>query len=191
MNGSHPGRMICILAALAWLAQAGIAAAAVPSHVDRFPAHTTPDDTAVTFPTTAVGQTSSICEGLCFTLDTSPPGTCDGSGTETLDHDVSSPFSANHYVKGNTSSSCTGTPTSLPTNLNSGQVLWFDIDFSPTGGGTFIDTLTISGFNFDLSGSTGSPATQVPTLTGWGLILLALLLAGMGLKAARRAGRTG
>jgi hypothetical protein len=156
MNSSHPGRMAWILVAMAWLAQAGIAAAAVPSHADRFPARTTLDDVAVNFPTTAVGQTSSICEGVCFTLNTSPPGTCDGTGTETLDHDVSAPFLANHYVKGNTSSSCTGTPVSLPTNLSSGQVLWFDLNFTPTHDGDFSDTLTLSGFNFDLSGSTGT-----------------------------------
>jgi hypothetical protein len=155
MNGLNLGRAAGVLLAMAWLAQPGIAAA-VPSHIDRFPARTTPDDATVMFPTTLVGQTSTSCEGVCYTLNTSPPGTCDGSGPETLDHDVSPPFSANHYVKGNTSSSCTGTPVTLPTNLSSGQVLWFDVNFSPTRDGTFNDTLTISGFNFFLSGSTGS-----------------------------------
>jgi hypothetical protein len=159
MNGLNLGRMAGVLVATAWLAQAGIAAAAVPSHIDRFPARTTPDDATVTFPTTLVGQTSTFCEGVCYTLNTSPPGTCDGSGPESLDHDVSAPFLANHYVKGNTSSSCTGTPVTLPTNLSSGQVLWFDVNFSPTRDGTFNDTLTITGFNFFLSGSTGSSGT--------------------------------
>ena len=156
MNNSNLGRVAGVLLAMAWLAQPGIAAAAVPSHIDRFPARTTPDDATVMFPTTLVGQTSTSCEGVCYTLNTSPPGTCDGSGPETLDHDVSAPFLANHYVKGNTSSLCTGTPVTLPTNLSSGQVLWFDVNFSPTRDGTFSDTLTISGFNFFLSGSTGS-----------------------------------
>ena len=156
MNASNLGRMVGVLVAMAWLAQAGIAAAAVPSHVDRFPAHTTPDDASVMFPTTPVGQTSTICEGVCFTLNGSPPGTCDGSGTETLDHDVSPPFLANHYVKGATSPTCTGTPVTLPTNLSSGQVLWFDLNFSPTRDGTFSDMLTLSGFNLFLSGSTGN-----------------------------------
>ena len=142
MNGSHPGRLAAVLVAMAWLAQAGIAAAAVPSHVDRFPARTTPDDTSVNFPTTAVGQMSSICEGVCFTLNTSPPAPVTARGTETLDHDVSSPFSANDYVKGNVSSSCTGTPVTLPTNLSSGQVLWFDLNFTPSRDGDFSDTLT-------------------------------------------------
>jgi len=158
MNASQPGRMGGVLVAMAWLAQAGIAAA-VPSHIDRFPAPTTPDDATVTFPTTAVGQTSSFCINICFTQPTSPSGTCDGSGTMTLDHDVSSPFSANHYVKGNTSSACTGTPVTLPTHLSSGQVLWFDLNFTPTQDGIFSDTLTLSGFNFFLSGSTGGSGT--------------------------------
>jgi hypothetical protein len=159
MNGSHLGRVAGVLVAMAWLAQPGIAAAGVPSHIDRFPARTTPDDATVNFPTTAVGQTSTFCEGLCYTLNTSPPFTCDGSGPETLDHNVSPPFLANHYVKGAKSPTCTGTPVTLPTNLSSGQVLWFDINFSPTHDGTFNDTLTITGFNFFLSGSTGSSGT--------------------------------
>jgi hypothetical protein len=190
MNGSNPGRTAGVLVAMAWLAQAGITAA-VPSHLDRFPARTTPDDATATFPITAVGQTSTLCEGLCYTLNSSPPGTCDGSGPETLDHGVSPPFLANHYVVGAVTPVCTGTPVTLPTNLSAHQVLWFDISFSPTSDGTFTDTLTISGFSIDLSGSTGSPATPVPTLSSWGLISLALLLAGMGLIAARRARCTG
>jgi streptogramin lyase len=133
-------------------------AAAVPSHVDR-PARVTPDDATVTFPTTAVGQTSTICEGVCYTRNTSPPGTCDGSGPEALDHDVSAPFLANHYVIGGRTPTCTGTPVTLPTSLSSGQVLWFDVNFSPTRDGTFTDTLTLGGFSFDLSGSTGHAGT--------------------------------
>src|SRR5258708_7296910 len=160
MNGSNLGRTVGALLTMAWLAQPGIAAAA-PSHVDRLTG-TTPSDAAVMFPTTPVGQTSTMCEGLCFTLNTSPPGSCDGSGTETLDHNVSSPFLANHYVKGGKTPTCSGSPVTLPTNLSSGQVLWFDINFSPTRDGTFTDTLTISGFNFDLSGSTGHPAPPCP-----------------------------
>jgi hypothetical protein len=158
MNASNLGRMAGVLVAMAWLAQAG-AVAAVPAHLDRFPARTTPDDVTVNFPTTPVGQTSMVnpCEGLCYTNPGSPPGTCDGSGPETLDHNVSPPFFANHYLKGTASSpACTGTPVTLPTNLSSGQVLWFDLSFSPTRDGTFSDTLTLSGFNLFLSGSTGN-----------------------------------
>jgi IPTL-CTERM motif len=191
MNGSNLGRGVGALLAMAWLTQPGIAAAAVPSHVDRLPARTAPADSTATFPITLVGQTSTICAGLCYTLNSSPPGTCDGSGPEAIDHDVSPPFLANHYVVGAVTPACTGTPVTLPTNLSAHQVLWFDINFSPTSDGSFTDTLTISGFSLFLSGSTGSPATPVPTLSSLGLISLALLLAGMGLIAARRARRTG
>jgi hypothetical protein len=155
MNASQPGRMAGVLVAMAWLAQAGIAAAAAPPHIELFPARTTPDDATVNFPTTAVGQTSTSCQGVCFTVNTQ----CDSSGTETLDHNVSSPFLANHYVVGNISSSCTGTPVTLPTNLSPGQVLWFDTSFTPTRDGNFSDTLTLSGFNLFLNGSTGSSGT--------------------------------
>jgi len=158
MNGSHLARAAGVLLAMAWLAQPGIAAAAAASHIDRL-GGTTPADSSVTFPTTPVGMTSTFCEGLCYTLNGSPPGTCDGSGPESLDRNVSAPFSANHYVKGATSPTCSGTPVTLPTNLSSGQVLWFDVNFSPTHDGTFTDTLTISGFSFDLSGSTGTQST--------------------------------
>ena len=159
MNGSNLGRMAGVLVATAWLAQAGIAAAAVPSHIDRFPARTTPDDATVNFPTTAVGQTSSFCVNICFTQPTSPPGTCDGSGTVTLDHNVSAPFLANNYLVGAKSPTCSGTPVTLPTNLSSGQVLWFELSFSPTRNGMFSDTLTLSGLNLFLNGSTGSSGT--------------------------------
>jgi hypothetical protein len=152
MNGSHPGRIAGVLVAMAWLAQAGFAAAAALPHIDRFPAPTKPDDATVNFPTTAVGQTSTSCQGVCFTTNTP----CDSSGTETLDHNVSSPFSANHYLKGNTTNTCVGTPVTLPTNLSAGEVLWFDTNFTPTHDGNFSDTLTLSGFNLFLNGSTGS-----------------------------------
>jgi streptogramin lyase len=134
-------------------------AAAVPSHVDR-PAGLTPESSAaLPFPITAVGQTSALCRGVCYTLNTSPPGTCDGSGPETLDHDVSAPFLANRYVIGGTTSNCNGEPVTLPINLSSGQVLWFEASFSPTREGTFTDTLTLHGFSFDLSGSTVHAST--------------------------------
>jgi len=166
MNGSHPGRMVGVLVAMAWLVSAGIAAAAVPSHIDRLLARTTPSDASVTFPTTAVGQTSSFCEGVCYTLNTSPPGSCDGTGPETLDHDVSPPFLANNYAVGATSPTCTGSPVNLPVNLSAHQVLWFNLSFTPTQDGNFSDMLTLSGFSFDLSGSTGSsPGACTPDAT--------------------------
>jgi hypothetical protein len=67
MNGSRMGRAAWVLLAIASWAQPGIAAA-MSSHVDR-PVSTTPSDSTVTFPTTAVGQTSTLCEGLCYTVN--------------------------------------------------------------------------------------------------------------------------
>src|SRR5258708_10641112 len=117
MNGSNVGRAVGALLTMAWLAQPGIAAAA-PSHVDRLTGATASASATVMFPTPPVGQTSTFCEGLCYTLSGSPPGTCDGSGPETLDHNVSAPFLANHYAKGTKTPTCTGTPVTLPTNLS-------------------------------------------------------------------------
>jgi hypothetical protein len=165
MNGSRMARAAWGLLVIAWLAHAGIAAAAAPSRLDRL-RRATPSDSSVMFPTTPVGQTSTVCEGLCYSLNTSPPGTCDASGPEALEHDVSAPFLAEDYVIGTRTSGCNGTPVSLPTNLSAGQALWFDIDFSPTFNGAFTDFLTISGFSFDLSGSTGIPGSNcVPDST--------------------------
>jgi len=165
MNGSKMSRVAWGLLVMAWLAQAGIAAAAAPRRLDRL-GRATPFDSSVTFPTTAVGQTSTVCEGLCYSLNTSPPGTCDAPGPEALAHDVSLPFFAEDYVIGTRSSGCNGTPVNLPTNLSAGQALWFNIDFSPTFNGTFTDFLTISGFSFNLSGSTGiSGSNCVPDST--------------------------
>lgn len=160
MKSSRTLLIVGLVLALGWLAPSSGAAVTVGgSHIDRpgsAKAGVTPADVNVTFPTTAVGQMSSFCADVCYTKNTSPPGTCDGSGPITLDHNVSSPFSANSYRIGATSPSCSGSPTSLPTNLSSGQVLWFELDFTPTHNGQFSDTLTLSGLNFDLSGSTGS-----------------------------------
>jgi len=133
-------------------------AAATPSRLDH-PGSDSLSDVNVTFPTTPVGQTSSFCVNVCFSQPTSPPGTCDGSGTITLDRNVAAPFLANNYLVGAKTPSCSGTPVTLPTNLSAGQVLWFELSFSPTHNGNFSDTLTLSGLNFDLSGSTGSQAT--------------------------------
>jgi hypothetical protein len=158
MNAARIRRAAGVLLAMAWLAQPVIAAEA-PARLDRL-GSTTPSDATVMFPTTAVGQTSTICNGLCFSQPSSPPGTCDSSGTETLDRNVSAPFMANNYTIGSPTTGCTGgTPTSLPAHLNSGQALWFDTSFTPTRNGTFSDTLTISGFNLFLSGSTGTSGT--------------------------------
>jgi hypothetical protein len=160
MNGSNLGRAIWSLLAMACLAQPGIAAAA-PSHIDSLAlARTTPSDVAVNFPTTPVGQTSSRCANVCF----SNVGTCDGSGTVTLDHNVSAPFSANHYVVSGASGNCTGSPATFPVHLSSGQYLWFNLNFSPTQDGTFSDALTLSGLNFDLSGSTTGCTPNSTTL---------------------------
>ena len=158
MSSSRIGCAAGVLLTIAWLASPDLAAAA-PARLDRL-ASTTPSDANVPFPTTAVGQTSTICTGLCFSQPSSPTGTCDASGTETLDRNVSAPFLANNYTIGTGTSGCGGTPTSLPTHLNAGQALWFDLHFTPTRDGNFSDTLTIGGFNLFLSGSTGSSSSS-------------------------------
>lgn len=138
------------------------------------PPSITVQDTSYTFPVTAIGQTSGICSALCFCSDVSAC-TCDESGVETLDHDLSPPFSAFNYqvqpYAGGAYDCTSGTPVTLPASLAAGQQLTFDVEFSPTAPGTFTDFLTISGFTFNLSGSTPPPATT-PSLvpyrpSGW------------------------
>lgn len=63
----------------------------------------------------------------------------------------------------------------------------------PGGGGELtLDTLAIDDVPL-LSGPTGgaAAASQIPTLTGWGLLLLMILMLAMGMRTARRAGRRG
>ncbi|HLX10027.1 MAG TPA: hypothetical protein VKY89_19410 [Thermoanaerobaculia bacterium] len=118
------------------------------------------EDTSFTFPVTAVGQTSGICTALCFCSDITNC-TCDASGTETLVHDLSPPFSAFNYqvepYAGGQVDCSAGTLVTLPVNLSAGQQLAFNIEFSPTSPGTFTDFLTLAGFTFNLAGSTPNP----------------------------------
>ena len=145
---------------VAWVALMAVPciAAVVPAHIDRL-AITTPSDASISFPNTPVGQTSTSCHAVCYTKTTSPPGSCDGSGPEVIDHDVATPFLANNYRINSSSGGCGGTPVTLPTSINAGEALVFETSFSPTHNGSFSDTLTISGFNIDLSGSTGTAAS--------------------------------
>lgn len=117
------------------------------------------------FPNTPVGQTSTLpCLGLCFRLTTSPEGTCDASGTITLDKNVAAPFFAGNYRRGS-ASACGGSPVNLPATLVPGQAVWFDASFSPTRAGSFSDSLRLSGFNFLFSGSTGTVSHCIPDAT--------------------------
>jgi Concanavalin A-like lectin/glucanases superfamily len=114
-------------------------------------------DSSWVFPVTAIGDTSGACFRLCFCNDVNNC-TCDASGTETLDHDLSAPFSAFNYqlqpYSGGTFDCKSGTPVTLPVLLSAGQQLTFDVEFSPTGPGTFTDYLTLSGYTISFSGST-------------------------------------
>ncbi len=104
----------------------------------------------ITFPTTAVGATTTDpCIRICY------GSTCNDAGPVTLDQGVSAPFSAVNYRVGSPSV-CGGTATTLPVELTAGQALYFDVKFSPTQNGTFMDTLVLAGLSFQLTGSTPS-----------------------------------
>lgn len=116
----------------------------------------TPDASVpINFPLTAVGSSSTQpCAGECFA---SSPGAhdCGGSGTLTLDRAPVSPFSLVNLRVVNNSTSCSGTPVgTFPVSLSPGQVLRMDFVFSPTHAGSFTDTVTISGLDWSLAGST-------------------------------------
>ena len=157
----------CPIAVFFLLALAIRAEAAVP--LPNIPVPNIPEiitkDLNQSFPNTAVGQTSTLqCLGLCFRLPTSPQGTCDGSGTITLDKALAAPFSASNFRRGS-GNQCGGTPVTLPTSLSSGQAIWFDARFSPTQPGSFTDSLRLSGFNYFFTGSTGTASTCTPNAT--------------------------
>jgi hypothetical protein len=155
---ARSGASLLLTLALALPAAAAVAPRSVPTLVRR--------DTSEVFPNTAVGQTSLIsCLGLCYKLATSPDGSCDGSGPESLEKGLAAPFSAGNYRLG-TAGTCGGAPVSLPVTLAPGQALWLDARFSPTRPGSFSDTLRISGFTFDFSGTTtGTAGPCVPSAT--------------------------
>ncbi|HXO21636.1 MAG TPA: S8 family serine peptidase, partial [Thermoanaerobaculia bacterium] len=116
-----------------------------------------------TFPVTAVGHTSTIlCLFTCF------PPNCTGSGTLTLDHALSAPFSATNFRRHsgpiNSGADCTGPAVSFPVTLASGQELIEDFVFAPTQPGMFTDTQTVSGLDTIFKGNT-PPAPCTPDAT--------------------------
>jgi len=120
-------------------------------------------DNNETFPTTPVGQTSTLCQTVCYCNGGCGTNPCDatGSGTIELDHNLSTPFSAYNYLLepfGPTNCSG-GMPVQLPIFVGVGQQLAYTVSFSPTSSGTFNDYLNLSGYNLFLSGST--PAGSV------------------------------
>jgi calcium-activated chloride channel regulator 3/4 len=110
-------------------------------------------DARVDFPLTPVGSSSTAsCAGLCYQ---NPTGHCDRSGTLTLDHSLSPPFAiTNLRLHTAALNDCSGTPVAgFPVDLAAGQSLLFDFVFSPTQAGSFSDSLVVSSFGYDLTGS--------------------------------------
>jgi hypothetical protein len=128
-------------------------------------------DSSYTFPITSVGQTSGLCTSVCLCSDGNNC-TCDRSGTIQLTHDLSAPFSAFNYrvQSANVSPDCfAGTSVSLPAFVDVGQMLSYNVEFSPTRVGTFSDDLGLNDYVLSVSGSTPrGEASLVPApLSGW------------------------
>jgi prepilin-type processing-associated H-X9-DG protein len=128
-------------------------------------------DGSYTFPTTAVGDTSSLCTAVCFCTNPSACN-CDRSGTVNLNHDLSSPFSAHDYnlqPVGALAGCFSGSPVALPAFVPAGQQLVYSVDFSPTRTGSFSDYLDLSGYIFSVSGATprGSASIVPYQPSGW------------------------
>lgn len=111
----------------------------------------------ITFGTVTAGTTvTQDCFFQCFSNTTE----CDSAGTVQLQKSLSAPFSVTNFRKNLVSdNSCSGTPVSLPVSLNPGEQLLMDFNFSPTHGGSFSDTLTLSDFNWNLSGNSGGTSS--------------------------------
>lgn len=161
----HRTTVIALLAL--GIASARVSAAPVVTGGSNFhPRADVPTDIAINFPDTPVGSSSfHDCSYVCFRQPSSPNGTCDASGTITLDRDVSPPFEALNFTftlasettcPNHAGGSGSGTPVSLPASVGPGERIWFDVSFSPTSAGTFSDNLVLAGLSFDLTGSTGN-----------------------------------
>jgi hypothetical protein len=123
------------------------------------PAATVDATTDINFPPTPVGSTATAtCASECFTQTGGPPNNCDGSGTISIDKALAMPFQVGNF-RITSGTGCTGTPTTMPAHLNSGERLVFDFSFSPTTNGTFMDTLGLGGVTWTLTGSTPSSTT--------------------------------
>ncbi|HEY8848975.1 MAG TPA: hypothetical protein VIO12_06760, partial [Thermoanaerobaculia bacterium] len=118
------------------------------------------------FPLTPVNTTSiQDCYYNCFYQTSSPPGSCDYSGTIELVQSVNLPFRVTNLRKGVVNGGCGGTPVTLPVTLQAGELLLQDFEFTPTSNGSFTDaeiynvtptSSTTSLSSWLLSGSTGA-----------------------------------
>jgi len=121
---------------------------------------------SIMFPLTPVNTTSiQDCYYNCFYQTSSPPGSCDYSGTIELVQSVNLPFRVTNLRKGVVNGGCGGTPVTLPVTLQAGELLLQDFEFTPTSNGSFTDaeiynvtptSSTTSLSSWLLSGSTGA-----------------------------------
>jgi len=144
-------------------AASGLARASVPQMMLK--------DSSLTFPITPVGLTSTFCTDVCYCSNVNACN-CDRSGTITLNHALSSPFSSYNFrvVPVSTPSTCSsGSIVQLPVALSAGQKLQYSVSFSPTRTGSFNDQLNLSGYILSLSGSTprGSASLIPFQPAGW------------------------
>ena len=120
-------------------------------------------ENSYSFPNTPVGQTSTLCFSVCFTESS----TCDGSsGTAYMDESPSQPFfftgTAYLNVLGDQCDAANGVPVSFPVDIPPGDLLSFDVAFSPPSANTFHTTMEVGSIAepaiYDLSG-TGTGGT--------------------------------
>jgi hypothetical protein len=144
------GRLERIAVMTGVLAVLVVAAGARPGHAQLAP---------IAFPDTAVGSSSTIkCPNtvvaICFGTN------CSGTGTVQGVSGASAPFSVGKYNLLSNSEffagSCEAHPVNLPVTVGPGQVLAYQVVFTPTQPGTFNGTLTFS--------TLGGPSTA--NLTG-------------------------
>jgi hypothetical protein len=96
------------------------------------------------FPSTSKGHSSTLtCYGLCIS-DTAGLGICgSAAGTFELTTPPTSPFQLiNPRVTTIEAHSCGGTPATFPVALAKGELLLFDLTFSPTSAGQFNSSFT-------------------------------------------------
>ena len=107
------------------------------------------------FPTTPPFNESNGTFYYCLTDPTTTSACGSFAGTVSVVTPVGSPFQAKNFqVVTVESDSLSGTPVTLPVQLQLGQALVFGVTFSPEAVGQFTSSLVLNGFSFNFFGST-------------------------------------
>jgi hypothetical protein len=100
------------------------------------------------------------CQNLCFYLN---DVVCGGSGTITINALPSAPFTFKNYRVGTTCANAE--PVTPPVPISEGEAFYYDVEFTPTAPGRYVDSAIITKQLLNLFGSATSTFACIPSAT--------------------------